>query len=83
MKRILIILALGALAACQHKPVIDVQAHRGGAGLMPENTVSAMKNALDLHVNWSSTSSCPATARWSCPTTSTSTPAIPSGPTVP
>ena len=48
MKRILIILPL-ALCACQ--PRIDVQAHRGGAGLMPENTVSAMKNALDLHVN--------------------------------
>lgn len=30
---------------------VDLQAHRGGAGLMPENTISAMKNALDLHVN--------------------------------
>lgn len=30
---------------------IDLQAHRGGAGLMPENTVSAMKNAMKLHVN--------------------------------
>ena len=30
---------------------IDVQAHRGGAGLMPENTFSSMKNALDLGVN--------------------------------
>lgn len=30
---------------------IDLQAHRGGAGLMPENTVSAMKNAMTLHVN--------------------------------
>ncbi len=30
---------------------IDVQAHRGGAGLMPENTVVAMKNALDMGVN--------------------------------
>ena len=28
-----------------------MQAHRGGAGLMPENTISAMKNALDLDVN--------------------------------
>ena len=43
--------ALAALAACSHKPVIDVQAHRGGAGLMPENTITAMKNALDLGVN--------------------------------
>lgn len=30
---------------------IDLQAHRGGAGLMPENTVSAMKNAMDMRVN--------------------------------
>ena len=30
---------------------IDVQAHRGGAGLMPENTIEAMKNALDMGVN--------------------------------
>jgi len=51
MKKFLIILSAAVLASCQSKPVIDVQAHRGGAGLMPENTVSAMKNALDLHVN--------------------------------
>ena len=30
---------------------VDVQAHRGGMGLMPENTIAAMKNALDLGVN--------------------------------
>ncbi len=30
---------------------IDIQAHRGGAGLMPENTFTSMKNALDLGVN--------------------------------
>lgn len=30
---------------------LDVQAHRGGAGLMPENTFSSMKNAIDLGVN--------------------------------
>lgn len=30
---------------------IDLQAHRGGAGLMPENTISSMTNAMDLHVN--------------------------------
>ena len=51
MKQILLIAACIAMAACSHKPVIDVQAHRGGAGLMPENTISAMKNALDLGVN--------------------------------
>lgn len=30
---------------------LDVQAHRGGAGLMPENTFSSMKNAINLGVN--------------------------------
>ncbi len=30
---------------------LDVQAHRGGAGLMPENTIEAMKHALDMGVN--------------------------------
>jgi len=40
------------LCSCaQNQPKIDLQAHRGGAGLMPENTISAMKNAMDLNVN--------------------------------
>lgn len=30
---------------------VDVQAHRGGAGHMPENTIEAMKHALDMGVN--------------------------------
>ena len=30
---------------------VDVQAHRGGAGRVPENTIEAMKYALDLGVN--------------------------------
>ena len=30
---------------------VDVQAHRGGAGLMPEDTWESMKNGLDLGVN--------------------------------
>ena len=46
-----LLLLLTVVAACDKKPQIDVQAHRGGAGLMPENTISAMKNALDLDVN--------------------------------
>lgn len=50
MKR-LFLLPLILLAACQGKPAIDVQAHRGGAGLMPENTIPAMQHALDLGVN--------------------------------
>ena len=50
MKRLFLV-PLVILAACQAKPAIDVQAHRGGAGLMPENTIPAMQNALDLGVN--------------------------------
>lgn len=30
---------------------VDVQAHRGGAGLFPENTIEAMKECLDMGVN--------------------------------
>lgn len=30
---------------------VDLQAHRGGAGLMPENTFTSMRNAMDLGVN--------------------------------
>ena len=30
---------------------MDLQAHRGGAGLMPENTFTSMRHALDLNVN--------------------------------
>ena len=54
MKRIAFVLALLSLAAssCRNNPApIDLQAHRGGAGLMPENTLSAMKHAIDLQVN--------------------------------
>lgn len=31
-------------------PAFDYEAHRGGRGLMPENTISAMLNAIDLGV---------------------------------
>ena len=53
MKRIILLLTATVLAicACNQKRFVDVQAHRGGAGLMPENTISAMKNAIDLKVN--------------------------------
>lgn len=51
MKKVYFLIAVMALCSCAHKRFIDVQAHRGGAGLMPENTISAMKNAIDLKVN--------------------------------
>ncbi|RYE22873.1 MAG: glycerophosphodiester phosphodiesterase [Sphingobacteriaceae bacterium] len=31
-------------------PVFDIEAHRGGRGLMPENTIPAMHNAIDIGV---------------------------------
>src|SRR4051794_38688391 len=39
-------------AMSQSKSVskLDLQAHRGGRGLMPENTIPAMENAIDLGV---------------------------------
>jgi len=40
---------LGANSYAQNK--IDLQGHRGARGLMPENTIPAMKKAMDLGVN--------------------------------
>lgn len=37
--------------AQQQQQKLDVQGHRGARGLMPENTIAAMKKALDLGVN--------------------------------
>ena len=53
MKKALLffVLAVLPLVSCSRKDAIDLQAHRGGAGLMPENTIVAMKNAIDLGVN--------------------------------
>jgi glycerophosphoryl diester phosphodiesterase len=42
------IIAIAAHASAQQKT--DVQAHRGGRGLMPENTIPAMLHAVDLGV---------------------------------
>lgn len=43
-----IMMIAGLTAAAQ--PRVDVQAHRGGRGLMPENTIPAMLHAIDLGV---------------------------------
>jgi glycerophosphoryl diester phosphodiesterase len=52
--------ALLVLIACKTKmaatnktgsfPAFDTEAHRGGRGFMPENTIPAMRNAIDLGV---------------------------------
>ncbi|MFT3823013.1 MAG: glycerophosphodiester phosphodiesterase family protein [Chitinophagaceae bacterium] len=44
-----VLLLITASGIAQQKSV-DWQAHRGGRGLMPENTIAAMKNAIDLGV---------------------------------
>lgn len=41
----------GAALAGQGKPSLEVHAHRGGAGLAPENTVAAFRKALELGVD--------------------------------
>jgi glycerophosphoryl diester phosphodiesterase len=38
-------------AAAQQRPPFDLQGHRGGRGLMPENTIPAMRRALALGVS--------------------------------
>jgi len=48
MKFLLCFLLLPALLLAQ--PTLDRQGHRGCRGLMPENTIPAMKKALDLGV---------------------------------
>ncbi|MXV17690.1 glycerophosphodiester phosphodiesterase family protein [Hufsiella ginkgonis] len=56
MKKLLLLLF--ALSACKTRvssvnqpfPAFDTEAHRGGRGLMPENTIPAMLNAIDLGV---------------------------------
>jgi len=47
MNYLLALALLATSAAAQTRP-LDLQAHRGGRGLMPENTVPAMRRALAL-----------------------------------
>lgn len=56
MKKLFITVALAALAVSCGGPkqkvyVTDVQAHRGGMGLYPEESLEAMINAVELGVN--------------------------------
>ncbi len=62
MKRTAVVLAMACMAfsACtvnkialkssEPLPVFSTEAHRGGRGLLPENTIMAMKKAIDLGV---------------------------------
>lgn len=58
MKGLCLMFSLMTFCSCkqsenkeQPKYIVDVQAHRGGMGLLPANTLEAMKNAVDLNVN--------------------------------
>ena len=50
MNYLLALVFLALPATAQPHPPLDIQAHRGGRGLMPENTIPAMRRALDLGV---------------------------------
>ena len=54
LKILSVVATAAALASCkvaEHDYIVDVQAHRGGMGLRPANTLEAMKHAIDLGVN--------------------------------
>jgi len=46
-----LLLAAAGCASNKNAYIVDVQAHRGGMGLYPEESLDAMKNAIDLGVN--------------------------------
>lgn len=50
MKNVLLLLGLLSQKAPAQQHPLDIQGHRGCRGLMPENTVPAMRKALDLGV---------------------------------
>ncbi len=50
MKYFIALAFLTLPAAAQQRPPFDLQGHRGGRGLMPENTIPAMRRALALGV---------------------------------
>lgn len=52
MKKIIFVtVACLILVNVSHAQKLDKQSHRGGRGLMPENTIAAMKNAMDWGTN--------------------------------
>ncbi|RFM26325.1 glycerophosphodiester phosphodiesterase family protein [Deminuibacter soli] len=50
IKQTLFAFSLVCSTAAMAQPALDVQGHRGGRGLMPENTIPAMLHAVDLGV---------------------------------
>jgi glycerophosphoryl diester phosphodiesterase len=50
-RRLLGLVVLLTLAACQTAPTFDLQGHRGARGLAPENTLAAFDRALSIGVS--------------------------------
>lgn len=48
MKKFIFVAIACLMVLISQAQKLDKQSHRGGRGLMPENTIAAMKNALDL-----------------------------------
>lgn len=50
MKYLFLIVGFFSLSTAIAQQKIDVQGHRGGRGIMPENSIAAMLHAIDLGV---------------------------------
>ncbi len=55
MKAFLIAVLVSSTQLLWAQPALNRQGHRGARGLMPENTIPAMKKALDLGVTYAGT----------------------------
>ncbi|MDU6378294.1 MAG: glycerophosphodiester phosphodiesterase family protein, partial [Bradyrhizobium sp.] len=51
MSQTSLVFSLLFLGLASPATAFDIQAHRGGRGLHPENTLQAFSRALDLHVD--------------------------------
>jgi glycerophosphoryl diester phosphodiesterase len=50
MKYLFVVMCCLSITAAKAQQKLDVQAHRGGRGIMPENSIAAMLHAIDLGV---------------------------------
>ncbi|MGY0039009.1 glycerophosphodiester phosphodiesterase family protein [Pedobacter sp. NJ-S-72] len=50
MKYLFVMICCFSITAVKAQQKLDVQAHRGGRGIMPENSIAAMLHAVDLGV---------------------------------
>lgn len=50
MKYLFVMICCFSITAAKSQQKLDVEAHRGGRGIMPENSIAAMLHAIDLGV---------------------------------